>query len=212
MERALFVLAALFIPFIWFIYRMIRYTDDTIGENSPLYRERTYEILWEHYFVTFYKIMLVVMFIMMLLLRKIILTETTRLHNPLIFLPALFFFGFAIYILFVFYVDWQYWTITRDVQLILNPSDPSIYIESPDQTATITPENVTRIESHLRKSDNPKEPLYGYGYLLFYLTDGTIVRINNLFFSHYGEFLERFFQDTPKITIYHRIPWISPIE
>ncbi|GAB3980545.1 hypothetical protein GCM10028806_48330 [Spirosoma terrae] len=212
MERALFVLAALFIPFIWFIYRMIRYTDDTIGENSPLYRERTYEILWEHYFVAFYKIMLVVMFIMMLLLSKIIFTEATRLHNPLIFLPALFFFGFAIYLLFVFYVDWQYWTITRDVQLTLNPFDPSIHVESPDQIATITPENVTQIESHLRKSDNPKEPLYGYGYLLFYLTDGTIVRINNLFFSHYGEFLERFFQDTPKTTIYHRTPWISPMD
>ncbi|GAB4005501.1 hypothetical protein GCM10028808_05430 [Spirosoma migulaei] len=212
MKNALILLAIIFIPFIWFIYKMIRYTDDTIGENSPLYRERTYEIQIEQYFVTFYKLLLVFTVVMMLILTKMLISIALNQHDPLVFMAALLFLGFAVYVLFVFYVDWHYWTITRNVQLTLNPFQPSIHIDSPDQLATLTPDSIDRIELHLRKSDNPKEPLYGYGYYLFYQKDGTAVRINNIFFTHYAEFLERFFSHTPRQIIRHRIPWITPIE
>ncbi|MCK8492084.1 hypothetical protein M0L20_09515 [Spirosoma sp. RP8] len=211
METFIILLVIVFVPFIWFIYKMIRYTDDTIGENSPLYRERTYEILTEDYFVTFYKGMLAVIFIQFLIIVKILVGEAIRQADPRVFIPALFFFFMAVYLTFIFYVDWQYWTITRDVQLTLNPFDSSIHIDSPTQLATLTPENVDYIESHLRKSDNPKEPLYGYGYLLFYLTDGTIVWVNNLFFADHAEFLERHFKGKPLTTVYHRIPWVREL-
>lgn len=211
METFVVLLLVIFVPFVWYIVRMLRYTDETIGENSPLYRERTYQLSVSQYFFTFYKMMLLFLFGQMCTACWLLLQIATKNSIALPLLFGCFFAAFAGYIVYFFYIDWQYWTITRHVQLTLNPFEPSIQVDSPNQTVTLTPDNLARIEWHRRKSDNPKEPLYDYGYYLFYDTDETVVRINKLFFNHIEEFLERYFSAVPITIVWHKLPPITPM-
>ncbi|WP_338874234.1 hypothetical protein WBJ53_01255 [Spirosoma sp. SC4-14] len=187
---------------------MIRYTSKTIGDESPLYTEQSYSLSAYDYFFRFFKILLAFLLVQMIVLAWIIAKEAIRPHQPLLFLCTLCFTGFAAYFCFIFYFDWQYWTITKNVCITLNPHTPSIIISSPDQTSFLTPSNVVRIEHHLRKTENSKDPLGGYGFFLFYDTNQNVVQLNNIFLIHV-EFLARFFKDIPQTIVWHTYPWVA---
>ena len=208
MKNALLVLAIIFIPFIWAIYKMIRYTQKTIGDESPLYSEQSYHFSAYDYFCQFLKLLYAFLFGQMLLLVYIMTKEAFRLHEPLLLLFVLFFAAFTGFLGFVFYFDWQYWTITRDVHITLNPHEPSITISSPDQIRILTPSNVVRIEHHLRKTSNSKDLLGGYGFFLFFEADGTVTQLNNIFLIDF-EFLERFFKNVPQTIVWRNYPWVN---
>ncbi|GAB2522631.1 hypothetical protein [Spirosoma aerophilum] len=206
METFFILFVLVFVPAGWFLVRALRFTDETVGENSPLYKERTYQFSASQYFIGFFKILMGIVFIQAIVLPYVILKEAVA-HEPSLFPLALVFAAFIAVPIFFFYVDWQYWTITRHTRITLNPFNPSITVDNPDYTSYLTPENVVRIEHHLKKTSNSKDPLGNYGYYLFYTNDGQIIRINNLFFADI-EFLERFFSVVPHTAILHQVPWI----
>jgi len=208
MATFFFLFVVVFIPFIWFIVKMLRYTSKTIGDESPLYSEQSYSISAYDYFFRFSKILLASLPAQMIFLAWIMAKEAIRLHEPLLFLFPLCFASFAAYICFIFYFDWQYWTITRNIYLTLNPHLPSITITSPNQISFLTPSNVVHIEHHLRKTENSKDPLGGYGFFLFYDADQNVTQLNNIFLIHV-EFLERFFKDVPQTIVWHKYPWVA---
>lgn len=207
MTDALLLLALVFIPFFWFIHKILRYTSKTIGDESPLYSEQSYSISAYDYFFKLFKILLASLPPQMIFLAWITAKEAIRLHEPLLLLFPLCFVAFAAYFCFIFYIDWQYWTITRNVRMTLNPHVPSITISNPNQSSFLTPLSVVRIEHHLRKTENSKDPLGGYGYFLFYDTDQNVTQLNNIFLIHV-EFLERFFKDVPQTIVWHTYPWV----
>jgi hypothetical protein len=209
METFFILLAIVFVPFIWFIIRMLRYTDETIGENSPLYKTRMYQVSAWDYFVKFDKVGWAVCAIMMLTLSKIMIDVAVN-QEPLAWLFVLTFAAASVLFGSFFYVDWQYWSITRHVAITLDPTQPSIIVDSPTTYSVLTPQNVTHIEHHLKKSSNSKDPLGGYGYFLFYTESGQAVQVNNNFFVHI-EFLERFFKYIPSTVVMHRMPWPNTI-
>ncbi|GAB3898113.1 hypothetical protein [Spirosoma agri] len=217
METFFILFVLIFVPFIWYINRAITYTSDTVGENAPLQRERTYQFSASQYFGTLIKVLEAQLLIMMPVLAVIVVRAGIRQELYVCFLLAPCFLIFAGYLLFYFYFDWQYWIITRHVTLTLNPDDQSITIDSPARYSVLTPNTVVRIEHHLQKMDNPKNPLAGYGYYLFYEADGQITQLNNIFISHIGhvEFIERFFGHVPQALIWHRLAWatdVKPVE
>ncbi len=144
----------------------------------------------------------------MLLLVYIMTKVAVQQHEPWIFLFVLFFASFAGFLAFVFYFDWQYWTITRNALVTLNPFQSSITVINPIYSRTLTPENVLRIEHHVKKTTNSKDLLGGYGYFLFYTNDGQITQVNDVFLIHV-EFLQRFFSHIPSEVISHKLPWVN---
>lgn len=214
METFIILLVIVFVPFIWFINRALVYTDDTVGENAPLQRERTYYFSASQYFFTFIKVLEALLLVMMPVLAFIVVDVSIHQKQYFGFLLAPFFLAFSGYLIFYFYFDWQYWTITRNVVLTFDPSSQSITIDSPDQHSVLTPDTVVRLEHHLQKMDNAKNPPAGYGYYLFYRSDGQIIQLNNLFISHIGhvEFIEHFFGHVPQALVWHRLAWAMDIK
>ncbi|MCX6213062.1 hypothetical protein [Spirosoma sp.] len=210
METFFILFVLVFVPAGWFLVRALRYTDETVGENSPLYKERTYQFSASRYFLGFFKLLMAVVLVEMIGL-SFILTKQVIAHTPSPFPLAwlvLVFAAFVVLLALFFYIDWQYWTITRNVSVTLNPFQPSIFVDNPQYYSTLTPDNVVRIERHVKKTSTSKDPLSNYGYYLFYTNDGQITRINSIFFDDL-EFLERFFSTVPNTIVYHRIPWIT---
>ena len=209
-----FILAVIvFLPFGWFILRMLRYTNETIGEDSPLHKERTYQFSTSQYFSDFLRIANPILAVMMLVLAFITSKATIKQQEPLLFIFSLFFLGFAGFFCFVIYFDWQYWLITRNVLVIFNPLKSSITVDSPTQCCVLTSSNVIHIEEHAKDYKRVSKMLADYGFYLFYLTDGRIIQINNIFLKGfiYTEFLERFFPNTPHTIIWHRSMWTTDL-
>ena len=212
-----FILAVLvFLPFGWFILRMLRFTNETVGEDSPLHKERTYQVTATQYFGDFTKVLIAILLLMSIAL-SYIMSEVAFRQEPLAVAFGVFFLGFAGFLCYYLYFDWQFWTITRNVVLTLNPFQPSVTIEGPGQCTILMPDTVSRIEHHLIKVDNSRNPFSGYGYYLFYTKDGQTTRLNTIFFSNIGhfEFLERLFGQVPQAIVWHPFPWnpdFNPVE
>lgn len=202
------LLIIIFAPFVWYINRALRFTNETVGEDSPLHKERTYQLSASQYFGEFTKVLFAIVLVMTVVL-SYIMSKVAFQQEPLGAVFALFFLAFAGFLYYYFLFDWQFWTITRNVILTLNPFQPSIIVESPTNHAILTPDNVIGIEKHLIKVDNSKNPFSGYGYYLFYSEDGHSTCLNTIFFSHIGhfEFLERFFGHVPQTIVWHAFPW-----
>ncbi len=134
METFLVLLAIIFVPFIWFIRRMLRFTEETIGDDSLLYgletspnRIRTYQFSASDYFGTFLKAMYAFLFIQMLLVSSMLMRFVPKQEGILKLLLSSFILGFlafAVYIAYSFYIDWRFWTITRNVALTFDPYTP----------------------------------------------------------------------------------------
>lgn len=205
--------ALVFGLFFWYLSRAFRYTNETVGKDSPVHRERTYQFTALQYFSDFLRIANPIMVVMMLSLAFITGKAAVRQEEPLLFIFSPIFLGFGGLFCFAIYFDWQYWTITRNVLLTFNPFKKSITVDGPARYNILTPENVVRIEQHTKKTSNSKDLLGGYGYYLFHTTDGQIMQINNIFFSHIGhfEFLKHFFPNTPITVVEHRLPWVTDL-
>ncbi|WP_460910142.1 hypothetical protein [Spirosoma areae] len=215
METFFMLMVLVFLPFGWFMLRMLRFTNETVGEDSPVYRERTYQFSASQYFGQFTKLLLAFLIIGMPILVYVMIKVAIQQDQFIGLLFAFFFSVFVLFLTFFFYVDWLYWIITRNISITFNPFQSSLTIHSLKGSICLTTDNLSRIEEHLTKSSNSKYVFDRYGYILFYTTDGQIVQINNIFFSHIGhvEFIERFFQKIPKTIVWHRLlAWPIRIE
>ena len=221
METFLILLVIVGGPFVWFIVRMLRFTKETVGEDSLVYgldtsenRTRTYHFSASQYFGTFLKVLYAIMFVQMLA-SAFITAKVIPRQEPMILVLllslVLIVLAFALLIVFYFYVDWKFWTITRRVWVTFNPYVPSITVEEPAEIDVLTPETVSRIEHHQIESRNPRYPLNGYGCLCFYKTDGQLIWLNNSYFANFGpsEFLIKFFSHVPVTTIWYQFPYRS---
>jgi|GEM_PF-2383974 len=220
METFLILLAIIFVPFVWFIWRMLRFTDETVGDDSLAFgletsenRTRTYRFSDSDYFGTFEKVMNYILFLAMIwivfLLTKIAMQQDARVF---VFVP--FFIVFAGFFGFVIYIDQKFWTITRSVSVTFDPYTPSITIEGPQQFAMFTPDTVSHVDHHLLKIDNYKHPLFGYGCFCFHGTDGQLIWVNTAFFKSFSQqsFLERFFPPVSVTTVQHKFPYTSILD
>ncbi len=159
METFFILFALVFGLFFWYLSRAFQYTQETVGENAPIYRERTYQFTASEYFIDFLKIANPVMVFMMLVLAFITGKAAIRQEEPLLFIFSPIFLGFAGMFCFYIYFDWHYWTITRNVLVTFSPLEKSITVDDPIQYSVLTSDNVTRIEHHIRRSNNSKDPL-----------------------------------------------------
>lgn len=175
---------------------------------------RTYHFSARRYFGQLEKCSLAFLFVMMPLLTWISFNVAIQQEWFIGYFLSLAFLTFTAFIAFYFYFDWQYWTITRNVHITLNPFQPSITVQSPIRDWILTPDTVLRIEEHIKDPRTVSKLMAFYGYLLFYTTDGQIVQINSIFLRGfvYTEFLENFFRDTPRTVIWHQSTWTTDLD
>ena len=225
MEMFFILAVVIFVPFVWFIVRMLRFTDKTVGDDLLVYglgslenRTRTYQFSTADYFGTFDKVSLfLTAFIMMPLCSYILVRSPIpqgHLYALIFWLFILTTVAFASYIAFFFYFDWKFWTITQNVCVTFDPYTPSITVEEPNEVDVLIPDTISHIEHHQLKISNPRNPLSGYGCLCFHKMDGQLIWLNALFFKSFSQqsFLERFFPSVPVTIVQHKFPYTSIID
>lgn len=215
METFFILFTLVFALFLWYLDRAFQYTNETVGDYSPVYIERTYHFSAAQYFGQFIKFLLASLLFGMPFLVYVVIKAAILHDQPVCFLFAFFFSAFALFLAFFFYVDWLYWLITRNTAITFDPLQPSLTIHYSNQSVRLTAKNLLRIEEHRTKSGNSKYLFDGYGYILLYTTDGQIAQINNIFFNHVGhtEFIERFFKNVSKTIVWHHpLAWPTHIE
>lgn len=208
------IFAIIFGAFGWFIYKMLRFTAKSVGDESPLAVVVTYEKTAWDYFTRFnflFNFGLVFLILMLFYIGLFLIPKVAK--HPVHWLLAAFLLaisGWGVWFLWVIAkLEWQYWTITRNRVVTMNPADRSLKIEHEQDCWLITPDNIDTIECHF-PGRNSSKMVAGYSYLLFRLNDGQSVYLNRN--SIYLDFaLDEYFKNVPQQVVEHKIPWIKPI-
>jgi hypothetical protein len=198
-------------PFGWFIYKMLRYTAKSLGDESPLAIVVTYKIEdWQHFtrFDYILNVMLTLSMVSMLYANVFVLMPAAKTFwHWIVSLGLLAACFYALwYIVLVFKLDWQYWLITRNKTVTLDPTDKSLTIDTAEEIIRFSADDVREIEKNGSGLKSSKM-VAGYSYLIFRLKDGQAVYLN-LNKSYLDFALEAYFKTVPIRYVPHKIPWI----
>ena len=203
--------AFVFLPVGWFIYKMLRYTAKTVGDESPLATVVSYEIEdWEHFtrFDIFFLIFFALINIVMLYIMAFFAAPAaTAYWHWLITLGCLGVSLFSLwYVVQLFRLEWQYWFITRNKTITLDPTDKSLEIATSNETVCFTAAEVDVVEKH-GPGLNSSKLVAGYRYFIFKLKDGRRIYLNHN--KSYLDFaIDDYFKTVPIQYVPHKIPWI----
>lgn len=208
---ALLITTAVLFPFGWFIYWMIRYTAKSLGEESPLSVPVSYSIDAWDYFMSFNFLFLIfytVLNILFLYATLFIFIPAAVLYWH--WLLSASFLAVTLTALWwavrLFDLEWQYWTITKDKTITLDPTDKSLEVADWDGTVRITAADVEEIEKHAPGPSSGKL-VAGYQYFIFKLKDGRRIYLNhNKSYLDYS--IGDYFKTVPSRYVPHKIPWI----
>lgn len=154
----------------WGIWRLLRLTRDTVGENSPLKVRRVYQVSKRRYFLGFYGIMGFISLVLGIAFLFVIIKvpPSTDLVHP-IFFHLLLFLIFAGNIglgVLAFALLLNHWPYARGVSITTNPADHSLELRLRDQVLTLREGDIERIELMAHKAR------MGLSYRIYYLADG----------------------------------------
>lgn len=196
--------ALIFIPFVWSIWQLVRYTDETIGDRSPVYSIQTYSVTALQHFGTFTHIILLTLSLLMLATVALLIPAIVAQPSALLILPLLL----AIVGLTAFfcYFDWQYWKLVRGKAVTMNPFEQSIQVDDGISQIVLTPANVIHLEHHTKISTSTKDLLAIYGYCVFCTEENQTVVLSNRYFIE-NELLERYFKTVLQTHTGHKLPW-----
>ncbi|MEO6281790.1 MAG: hypothetical protein ABIN80_19370 [Dyadobacter sp.] len=152
----------------WCIWKLLNYTKNTIGDNSPLKVVRVYQISELGYFlklenlIIYYILPLGFMFIKaaFTVVSSDISLPLTRL---LLFgLSSMVFSACALYLI----LDINHWKYVRNVTLETNPTAHELYLHFPDYTLTLRDGDIERV---IITSNEAKMRI---SYLTYFLKNG----------------------------------------
>lgn len=166
----LFLFIFIFGLFGWGIWRLLRLTRDTVGENSPLKVQRVYQVSKRRYFMGFFGIMgfLSLVLGIVFLIRIVKVPPSTDLFHP-IFLYLLLFLilaGVTGIGVLAFALLLNHWPYAQGVSITTNPTDHSLEIRLRDQVLTLREGDIKRIEAVVHKAR------MGSSYRIYYLVSG----------------------------------------
>lgn len=123
----------------WGIWRLLIYTRDTIGENSPLKVVRVYQIAEWQYFLKFENLFIYYLLGASLLILKAAFSTFTSEINLALTRLILFAFGMIPLGACVFFLilDINHWKSIRNVILETDPEAHELHLYFPYQTITI---------------------------------------------------------------------------
>jgi hypothetical protein len=200
---AALIFLVVFGAFGWFVYRAYRFIAWNSGYLSPEFHRVTREISFTRYFTRFPPLLGLVLAAETFVIWS--LTLQTRFPDRWALVAVV-----LVSILMTFLVgamltlEWQFWTLTDGVSVTFDPADSSIEVEWLGRYVRITPETITCVEIH--EGHFYSKLMRMYGYCDFFLHDGQIVRLNNLFLAEH-EFMQKHFGTVPLQVFTYRLPW-----
>ncbi|WAC10729.1 hypothetical protein [Dyadobacter pollutisoli] len=154
--------------FAWCIWKLLNYTKNTIGKNSPLKVVRVYQIQEWQYFLKFENLFIYYLLGAGLLITKASFSIYTSEFN--LFLTRLLIFSLGSVMLFAcaFYLilDTNHWKYVRNIRLETDPVTHELDLHFPDHTLTIRDGDIEKVvvasnEAKLR-----------FSYMTYFLKNG----------------------------------------
>jgi hypothetical protein len=209
--NAFLITVSVLTPFAWVIYKLLRYTAKTIGDESPLVIVVRYKIEDWQYFTRFdYILNVVITLLMVSMLYADVFVLMPASNSFWHWMVSLGLFAACLYALWliasVFKLDWQYWLITRNKTVTLDPADKSLTIDTAEEIIRFSADDVQEIEKHGSGLKSSKM-VAGYSYLIFKLKNGHAVYLN-LNKSYLDFAIDDYFKTVPIQYVPHKIPWI----
>ncbi len=203
METFFSILLIIFIPFIWVIYKMIRYTTDAVGENSPFLRKQSIEWTAKRFFSSSETLFSGVMLLLGLITLWLTLANlpSDPLAIGLLLLSIALFFGVAIH---TFWLQWKHWHQFKGRTITFDPTDLCITITQDNSHVILNSHTVSDIEYHI--NNRTKGP--DFSYWTFILTNGSRHSISNLFF--FPDVVEHYFKRLTHTVVVHESVWFEP--
>jgi hypothetical protein len=194
-----------FVPFGLFMWKVLRYTRDTIGSNSPMKVSRFYETTAWWYFVRLDNLFVFYALLLGILLYKVSLFgyfSYTVDYQALIrfgmLMASVFFFvvGFLIFTL-----ELNYWYYAKDITIETFPESHELEIAFKDVVLRLKDGDIEKLVIH--HNNNYRMPL---GYAKCYLTNGDHFIIPNY---TRGEWVIReYFKKIPVEYVVQRFPFV----
>ena len=154
----------------WGIWRLLRLTRNTVGENSPLKVRRLYQVSKRRYFLGFYGIMGFISIVQGIAFFLVVIRvpPSTDLVHPVFFhfLLFLIFAGSTGLGVLAFALLLNHWPYARGVSITTNPVDHSLEIRLRDRVLTLREGDIERIEAVVHKAR------MGSSYQIYYLSNG----------------------------------------
>ncbi len=199
------LLAGVFSVFGWFIYRLIRYSNESVGADSPLERAVVYQYS-EWGFLSWRQtpliapIPLFLIWVCWILLTSLD-TATTSWHYVLAFcMPALC-AGLFYLLNKLLLLEDKFSTIIDSTAIELDPATKSITVHRAGTATVLTADTVALIESHTTAQGK-----FAYYHFRFVGHDGR-----DTYFYDYGKGLrfaiEAYFKGVPMTWVEHKFPF-----
>jgi uncharacterized membrane protein YesL len=164
----LLVFLIVFLPMGLLIWRMLRFTRDTVGTNSPLTVQRIYQTTFRSFFVRIDSLLVAVCLVMGLVMINAALFATfsgtgSVIARTMLLIVSLVILGLAAVILAV---DFNHWPYARGVVITTFPEEHELEIQLPDATLRLSEGDIRKISLY---RNNGKLQL---GFAQFQLNDG----------------------------------------
>jgi hypothetical protein len=209
MTGTLLLFLLVFIPFGWFVWRMLRFTRDTVGDNSPLKVPRTYTVSCWQYFTSLHMFLSYILYVSCLTVVALPLVAKIPWDAaplplwvlfPLVGLVGLLLIGFFLHNLLL---DLNYWQHTRNKTLHFYPDRRTVTLETPERTYELRREDVLGLESY----SNHRHSRNVYMYYRLKLANGEELIFTDRS-AGFGFILE-YFGQLPHQAHYQRFPIIK---
>lgn len=200
--------AFIFGLFSWGLYKLFRYTAQTVGDESPIYRLVRYAYREDDLFKwsnALYLVVFVVFWFWICWIMVANLHTATRFWHY-----ALFFLALTLWLILIWLTVkltqlerrlWQ--SVIGHTAITLDPQTQSITVERHGECIQLTAENTLSIDRHWINQGR-----FSYQFYLFTNRNGDTVRI----FDYGNGFLfgiEAYFKGIPVLFIEHRYPFRS---
>jgi len=189
----------------WCIWKLLEFTKDTIGENSPLKVERIYQTTAFQYFATLENGLIYYMVIQAGMFFRLLFRMEVHGSQHLAWLSYLLvFIVFAMLLFLVVLYLWllvNHWKYTENVVISTYPESHEIEINLDGRIVKLKKDNVDRIRI---VRTNTK---LNFSYLTYYLTDGDFLVLSDRMDGSWV--IQEYFKNAPVKYEVKRFPYIS---
>jgi uncharacterized membrane protein YesL len=198
----LLVFLVVFFPMGWLLWRMLRFTRDTIGTNSPLKVQRIYQTTFRSFFVRMDYLFVAICLVMGVVMINAALFASFSGPDPVIGRALLFIISFLFLCLaaIILIIDLNHWPYARGVVITTFPDEHELDIQLPDATLRIREGDIRKISIY---RNSAKLQL---GFTQFHLNNGDSFLLS--FRTEGLEVIQEYFKGIPVEEFVQYVPLI----
>jgi hypothetical protein len=187
----------------WCIWKLLNYTRNTIGENSPLKVVRVYQISELGYFLKFENLFIYYLAGAGLLITKASFSIHTSVFDLVLTRLLIFSFGLLMLSACAFYLilNINHWKYVRNITLETDPTAHELYLHFPDHTLTLREGDIEMVVI------TSNEAKMRFSYLTYFLKNGEQFILSDKMPG--VEVIHEYFKKIPIEYRHERFPYIK---